>query len=461
MNRTDGSRRVVVIGGGLAGLQAAIACADDGAAVTLLEARPRLGGATWSTQHRGLQVDNGQHVFMRCCTAYRAFLDRIGATDLTRLQPRLAVPVVVPGGPLGWIRRGAWPAPAHLVGSLLRFPGLPRAARLRTVRVASRLLALDPGDPALDDSSMAEWLLARGESRLAVDTLWDLLIRPTVNLPPAEASMALAVKVLRTGFLDRADAADLGVPLVPLGELHAGPASEVLRKAGAEVRLRAPVEAIELVKGRVAGVRLADGRIAAEAVIVATPHEAAAELLPDGSGVDRAALHRLGRSPIVNLHVHLDRSVLDRPFVATVGSELQWVFDRTAPSGAERGQVLAVSLSSADAYLGESSESLRARFLPELERLFPAVRGARVLDWFTTREPAATFRQRPGTAALRPRAATRIPGLAVAGAWTATGWPATMEGAVRSGHAAAAAVLGSLHAESAAPAPSGRTGRAA
>lgn len=436
--------RIAVVGGGLAGLAAGLACADAGARVALFEARPRLGGATWSATHRGLEIDNGQHVFMRCCEAYLAFLGRIGARDRVALQARLAVPVATPGRPLAWIRRSALPPPAHLALSLLAFHPLPFAARLRTARNVRRIGSLDPDDPALDAVSLGHWLRERGESDAAIDGLWDLLVRATLNLAARDASLALAVKVLRTGFLERNDAADLGWSSVPLGRLHGEPALAALCAAGAEVHLRAPVDALECPSGRLPALRVRGERIAFDAVILATTHEDAARLLPPAAGLPAQSLAALGRSPIVNLHVLLDRKVLGLPFLAGFDSPLQWIFDRTHAAGVDDGQYLVISLSGADTWVGRSSRELRETFVPALRALLPAARGAEVVDFFATCEPAATFRQAPGSGALRPPARTALAPLHVAGAWTATGWPATMEGAVRSGLAAARSALASL-----------------
>ena len=432
---------VAVVGGGLAGLAGALACADAGARVTLLEARPRLGGATWSAPHQGLEVDNGQHVFLRCCTAYRAFLDRIGAAHLVKLQRRLAIPVVAPGGRTAWLRRSRLPAPLHLAPSLARFTHLSWTERLRVAAAARQLAKLDLADRALDQRSLGAWLERAGQSPRAIANFWDLVIRPTLNAPAEDASLALSAFVFQTGLLKQADAADIGWARVPLARVHAEPALRTLTELGAQVATRARVRSIELEAGSVAGVRLDGGRIDADAVILATPHAVAAELLPAESGVDTRALAALPSSPIVNLHMIWDRPVFRHEFAATVGSPLQWIFDRTRAAGLAGGQYLAISLSAAEEYLGVPAEALRRRFEPELRRLFPAAREAQLAKLFVTSEPAATFRQAPGTGSLRAATQTRVAGLYLAGAWTDTGWPATMEGAVRSGLAAAHALL--------------------
>ncbi len=432
---------VIVVGGGLAGLSAAVACIDAGARVTLLEARPRLGGATWSTRREGLEVDNGQHVFLRCCEAYRGFLARLGVEDRVHLQPRLEVPVLAPGGRRAWLRRHPLPSPAHLAPSLLRYRHLGFVERLRAAGAVRRLAACDPSDPAVDARSLGAWIDEQPGDAQQLERFLDLLIRPTLNVPARAASLALSSFIFGKGLLERAGNADIGWATVPLSRLHAEPAEALLRDAGARVCVRSPVDALECARNARLALRTRGERLEADALILATPHEEAAELLPDAAGVDRAGLQRLGRAPIVNLHVIYDRAVMAQPFVAGVDTPLEWIFDRTASSGLARGQYLAISLSAADRFVGRSREELRRVFLPALEALFPAARGAVVERFFVSSEPAATFRQVPGTLALRPGARTAVPGLFLAGAWTDTGWPATMEGAVRSGLAAARQAL--------------------
>ncbi len=431
-------RRVVVVGGGLAGLAAGVEAADRGAAVTLLERRPRLGGATWSFEHRGISFDNGQHVFMRCCSAYRRFLERIGSASNVRLQSRLEVPVLRPGGPIGAIRRTAGPAPVHLLVSLLTYPHLGGRRRLKVIRTAMALRRLDPDDPELDRLTFGDWLAARGTDAATVEALWDLIVLPTVNVRAAEASLKLAAMVFRTGLLSRADAGDIGWATVPLSVLHGDAARRTLEGAGADVTMGAAVRGVRPGPGGRPVVET-DGRlIEADAVVVAVPHDAAGSLLPAGTVAGQERLEDLGISPIVNVHLVYDRPVMELPVAAALGSDVEFVFDHTEASGLDDGrQCLTISLSAARSYIGRRSPDLVQHFEGEMARLLPAAGGARVTERIVTRERAATFLGAPGTHELRPGPRTALAGVFLAGAWCDTGWPATMEGAVRSGVEAA------------------------
>jgi squalene-associated FAD-dependent desaturase len=451
--RSSLGRRVLVVGGGLAGIVAALDCAAAGAQVTLVEVRRRLGGAAYSFERDGLAMDNGQHVFLRCCVAYRALLERIGGAHLTSVQSRLEIPVCKPGSQPTVLRRGALPAPLHLAGALARYPHLTLTERAGAARAALGLMRLREGDPALESQTFGEWLARHGQGPRAVAALWDLIALPTLNLPAAQASLALSAFVFRTGLLSGADAGDIGFHQGTLGETIGAPAERTLRDAGVEVRLGWRAERLASSAGGLEvygrGARGDDGEtieaLSAEAVVVAVPHARAATLLEPLLGETARAWRGLGSSPIVNLHVVYDRPVCDVPFAAGVGTPVQYVFDRTEAAGAPAGcQYLAVSLSGAEREMGMSVDLLRERYLPALHELFPRAREAKVESFLATREHAATFRAAPGVAALRPGPATAVPGLVLAGAWTATGWPATLEGAVLSGHAAAGAALRAL-----------------
>jgi squalene-associated FAD-dependent desaturase len=435
--------QVVVVGGGLAGCAAALACADAGVRTTLLEARARLGGATYSFQRDGLWLDNGQHVHLRCCTAYRDFIRRIGAADMVTMQARLDIPVIHPDRGLSRLRRTDLPAPLHLAASLATYRHLTLWERLSLGRAALALRRLDLEDTTLDQQTFGAWLRDRRQSDAAIEALWDLIVRPTINLPAAQASLWLAASVFQVGLLGDAAAADVGYTLTPLGRAHGEQVARALAAAGVEVRLSNAASAIQVEAGGGPSARVDATRVEAEALILAVPHLQASELLPASAHPNARRFAELGSVPIVNLHVVYDRTVMDEPFVAAIGTPVQWVFDRTASSGLAEGQCLAVSLSGAEEFAHTPTEELQARFVPELARVFPRAAQARVQAFYVTREHQATFRQAPGSHALRPGPATNLRGLYLAGAWTATGWPATMEGAVRSGlHAARAALIG-------------------
>jgi squalene-associated FAD-dependent desaturase len=441
------SERVTVIGGGLAGIAAALELADAGAAVTLLEVRPRLGGAAYSFQRDGLWLDNGQHVFLRCCNEYRQLLHRLGSAADTTLQDRLTIPVLMPGGRTAWLRRSGLPAPLHLASALARYQPLRARERVAAAIAARDLAKVDPASVRADRQSFGDWLRQRHQSPAAIEGLWELISRPTLNLRADETSLAGAAFVFRTGLLETVEAGDIGYARVPLQRIHGDAALEALRRAGVEVRLGFRAERLEPVA--VGGLHiLGQGeRLWNSAIVLAVPHDRAAGLLPAGALRDPGALERLGSSPIVNLHLVLDRPVLGHEFAAAVSSPVQFVFDRTSSCGLERGQCLAVSLSAADAEIDTGGPELEAALRAALTELLPAARSATVERFVVTRERFATFRAAPGTWGSRPGPKTGIEGLALAGAWTDTGWPATMEGAVRSGRAAARVVLPALGRE--------------
>src|SRR6202167_753748 len=369
------TNRVVVIGGGLAGITAAIALAESGAQVTLLEARPRLGGASCSFTRDGLTVDTGQHIYLGCCAAYRGLLGKLGMTASAPLQPRFDVTVLAPGR-RARLRRTALPGPLHMLPALARYPFLSLAERAVVSRPALAMRRLDPADPEVDAQRFGDWLAAHGQSTRARRALWDLFSVSSLNIAGDDANLALAGTVVKTGLLGRSNAADIGVPALPLGELHGDAAATHLAKLGGQVHLSAKVSAIEVNDpaaepgsspharftvhlarpmdpadaspadpGRHVGADSAGADSAepgypgtqfpADAVVLAVPHEAAARLVPPttlpAGAVD--SWSALGASPIVNVHVIYDRPVTDLPFAAAIDSPVQWVFDRTAISG--------------------------------------------------------------------------------------------------------------------------------
>ncbi len=406
--------RVAVVGGGLAGLAAALELVERGHAVTLLEARPTLGGAVQTLPEREGDPppppDNGQHIALGCFEEYLRFLDRIGEGRSYRRQ-RLSLPVIGEDAGVGAISRSPL--------SILRYRHLPARERLAVVRV---LLALRRA--GADDGETFGALLRRlGASDLQIDRFWDVFVRPALNLRADEASAAMGVFTVRTALLGKAAAADVILPAMPLGAMHGEAAGRALEAAGATVCRGRRVESLD--------------EIDADAIVVAVPAAESARLLAEPEPA-------LEPSPIVSVHLLFDRPLLRSPLAALLGSPAHWVFDRGALTGhpPEQGQYLTVVASGVPELL-----EIRGKALVELmaDELTGRLGRAELLWSRVSREPNATVALRPGTQKERRGPVTDRPNVVRAGAWTDTGWPATMEGAVRSG-LAAARTIGAMQA---------------
>jgi squalene-associated FAD-dependent desaturase len=439
--------RVVVAGGGLAGITTSLRAAQGGAQVTLVERRGYLGGRAYSftDAQTGEVVDNGQHVFLGCCTAYAGLLAELGTLAGTWRQRRLRVEVRRPGGPTGVLSALPLPAPAHLALSLLTYPHLSWREKARAVRALLVIRAeRDRERPALAGRSFGDWLRAHGQSENAIAHLWELIVLPSLNDGCDAVSASMGFMVFQESLLWNAHGADIGYARAGLSAVMGEPAAALLRERGVTLALGRSAEGLAVDGPRVCGLRLAGGEVLeADAVVLAVPAHALGPLLPPALAEDGffAPAAALTHAPIVNLHVWYDRPVADFDFAAFVDSPVQWVFNRTRIVGLPGpGQVLTVSLSGAHGWWPLPKEALRERLLEALGEALPAARDARVERTVVVKEQRATFASPPGAPARLPQR-TRVPGLYLAGDWTDTGWPSTMEGAVRSGERAAAAVL--------------------
>jgi squalene-associated FAD-dependent desaturase len=431
--------RVCVIGAGLAGLAAACELADAGVQVTLLERRPCAGGKTYSFTDRetGERIDNGQHILMRCTTAHAAFLRKLGTAHLVRWQKRLRVPVLDAEGRRSDLAAAALPAPLHLGPSFARYAHLRAADKLRVARAIAAMRT----DAGSNGESFGHWLRRHGQSAGAVDGFWELIVVPALNCHCDDVSAAQALFVFREGFLKSAESAAIGVPSVGLSELQVEPAVRYVEARGGELRTSAAVRELSVRSGLVAEAVLEAGqRAEADAWICALPPRHAAEVLPEEwrRATPFGDLASMRTSPIVNLHLWFDGPIIDGGFVAFTGCDLQWLFQPRADDGH-----VVLSLSAADRYMPLDKGELVELLLPQLRRALPGAGSRRLLRATAIKEPDATFVPSPGL--RRPGPGTPIENLLLAGAYTDTGWPATMESAVRSGQAAARALVMRRH----------------
>ena len=389
--------KAAVVGGGLAGLSAALELVDAGHDITLYEARPTLGGAVQTLPERegdpSPPPDNGQHIALGCFTEYLAFLDRIGEGASYSRRP-LALPVVAENGRRAEIRPS--------LAALLSYGHLSVRDRMRVPLVIARCRTAR----ARAGETFGELLLRLGAGDAAVERFWDVFMRPALNLPTDEVDAEAGLFTVRTALLGSRASSDLILPAKPLGWMHGDAAGRALERAGATIET---------------GVRIDDpDDLDADAVVLATPAT------------------ELERSPIVSVHQLFDRVLLTTPLAALLGSDAHWVFDRGALTGhqPEHGQYLTVVSSGVPELMEMRGRELVDRMAAQVtDRL-----GAAELMWSRlSREPQATIALRPGV--TRPAPGLIRPGIARAGAWTGTGWPATMESAVRSGRAAARALL--------------------
>jgi len=428
-------KRIVVIGGGAAGIAAACRLAEQGVKVLLLERAPRLGGRAASfTHHRAdEEIDYGQHVLMRCCTHTIDLLAHLGMSEAVSFQSRLRVPIVC-GTKRTTLTSTPLPGPLHLVPGLLGYHLLALKERLGLARAGLALLTQDPPE----NLPFSEWLQDNGQGPRAIRRLWNPICVATLNARTDTVSVAAAAKVFKDGFFTP-HGADLGLFSVPLSRVFSA-AGPYLHARGGEVRLKARAEKILIENGRATGVLLASGeQVESSGIIAAVPPPDLLSLLPQevakSSPFDMTSQIRW--SPIVNLHLWYDRPVMDEPFLIAVDSPVQAIFNISQIQESDGHTHIVLSQSAAQDLINLPNEEIRARLLAALEELLPAVRTAQLLDSLVIRHPGATFLPFPGSASLRPRAQTPIAGLLLAGDYTATGWPSTLEGAVRSGQIAA------------------------
>jgi squalene-associated FAD-dependent desaturase len=458
---------VVIVGGGLAGLAVASCLVNRGLRLTLLESRPRLGGRASSFQDPATceLVDNCQHVSMACCTNLADFCKRVGIATLLRRERELLF--LGGDGIISRFRAGPFPAPFHLAGSFLK-------ARFLSVRdkvqLAYGLAWLACGRDERTGESVESWLVRHGQDRRVIKLFWETVLVSALNERIDQMDVAYARKVFLDGFLRNRDGFQLEIPVVPLGELYGKRLESWLEKQGVTVRLKTGIREIECDQdGSACGVALRTGKsLDADLIVLAVPFDKVTRLVPEALRKKipaLAGLDSLRASPIVGVHLWFDKLVCPYDHVVTPGRLIQWVFNHTAIQGrgvpasnlrpdaastehesslADAGQYLQLVISASHDLLALDKVAIRDAVLAELAEIWPVVRTASLLRSWVVVEHGATFSVRPGVDALRPSQRTAADGLFLAGDWTSTSWPATMEGAVRSGYLAAQEILKSL-----------------
>jgi len=433
---------VLIIGGGFAGLAAGVALTEAGKRVCLLEQKPHLGGRARSFRDptTGSVVDNGQHLFMGCYHSTIHFLTTLGTLDRLHFQPRLAVPFLDRDGRLSRLDCPDWAAPWHLLLGVLRSGSFSFGQKVEVLRLGKDLRNAGRKSAPAADESVTTWLGRRGQSEGLQHNFWDLLCIAAMNEDPRIASAQLFERVLRLALFSSPADSRLGIARVGLSDCYTAAAAAYIKARGGCVQTGRGVKQLLIAEGVCRGVDLGSGeKIEGVPVIAAVPwHQLAAVLPGDLLRTEPffAAALALRPAPIISINLWFDAPITDLEFVGLRGTTIQWLFDKSRILSADDHYVSLV-LSGAHEHVSRSKEELLAIALRELGEMLPAVRKVKLLHALVIKERYATFSPSPEAEPLRPPARTPIRGLFLAGDWTATGLPATIEGAVQSGYTAA------------------------
>jgi len=439
------SPHVIVIGGGLSGLSASIALADFGFRVSLLEKTPRLGGrATSYVLPTGEQIDNCQHVTLRCCANLADFYSRTGVADKIRYYDQLVF--ADSKGQRAFIKPSKLPAPFHLLPSFATFRLLKWKDKQAVAHAMLRIVG-SGGRPELSGAiTMLDWLKQQKQTQAAIDRFWRTVLVSALNEDLEYIDASYGIAVFWKAFLSNPGGFRVGIPAVPLADLYRSTSERIERKQG-HVRTRCGVAEIQVCGNKVSSVQVEDGsEMNADYYVAALTFDRLLKTLPDGIRTQEpfANFQNLFVSPITSVHLWFDRIVMQEPFLTSVDQTIQWVFNKTKLYGdgpPKSAQYLQIVISASRGLRDRSQQEIIELCKDELARLFPATREARLIRSVVICENAATFSPQPGCDRWRPDQCTPISNLFLAGDWTQTGWPATMESAVRSGYRAAEAIL--------------------
>jgi len=441
-----GETKVLIIGGGLAGLAAAVALAERRVPALVLESRPRLGGraSSFLDPTTDAWVDNCQHVVMGCCTNFFHLMRTVGLESCFRREKVLYF--LGSSGKPDRFAASNLPCPLHLAGA---FGGLSYLTWRDKLAIANGLRALAKADdPYLEEMSFAAWLAEQHQPPKAVEGFWHVVLVSALSETLDRIAVPPARKVFVDGFLRHRDGWQVSIPTVPLEELYGSRLIAWLAERGVQVRLQAGVEQLVMDNGRINSARLRDGtQIAADEFVLAVPWHRVAGLLPGELAAHPTVqkLAQLESAPITSIHLWFDRPITNLPHAVLINRLSQWMFNRTAlaqsPPSAMAGHYYQIVISASRDLAGRSQDDIRAAVVDELAAIWPVTRDAKLLHQRLVTEHRAVFSVRPGSDALRPSQQSPVANLQFAGDWTQTGWPATMEGAVRSGYLAVENVL--------------------
>lgn len=435
-------RKVGIVGGGLAGLAAGCALADAGWQVSLFERRPYVGGRASSYEHPGTGevVDNCQHVLLGCCTNLVHFYEQIGVSDKIQWFDELTF--IEPGGRASRITPTFLPAPFHSMPSFFAASSLGLADKFAIARGLSSMMRMSN---AADDPSenFLQWLRRHKQTERAIQRFWKVVLVSALNEDLDRISVRYATQVFRESFMKSAGAGKMGVPRVPLSELY-NSAADYIRRHGGEVLLRCPVSATS-VEADGAKVVTSGGERKFDAVVLAVPFQVAASLLPSDAAAAplKENLGKLESSPITGIHLWFDREITPLPHAVLLDRTIQWMFQKSKfhdRVDQAMGSYIELVVSASRLLVEKSRQEILDLAQGELAEFFPQAIEARVLKAAVIKEVFATYSVLPGVDRYRPSVKTQWPRLFLAGDWTASGWPATMEGAVRSGYLAAEAL---------------------
>jgi zeta-carotene desaturase len=444
------TRSVAIIGGGVAGMSAACALAEAGLRVHLVERRGYLGGRASSYLHPGVNevIDNCQHVLFGCCTNLIAFYRRIGVFD--QIDWTSDMTMIEPGGRRSVLRPSMLPAPLHGIPKLLNAHAFTFADKLSLARAFNALLRPVPADST---ETLSAWLVRHKQTSGAVERFWRLVIASALNADLDAIAVPYAAKVIRELFMNSAEAGRMGMSSVPLSQLYAG-AEALLKSNAAELHLNSNIESAEWDEETLEWtIATRSGAILTDYLILALPFEATSKLIPrlpptEGADALAAQIEHHEHWPISSVHLWFDREITDLPHAVLLDREIHWMYNkgRLQPWRNVTGSYLELVQSASREFAARPREQAIEQAVGELAEFFPAVRTAKLEKAALVKEVRATFGVPPGIDAYRPTAIeSPWPNLFLAGDWTATGWPSTMESAARSGHLAAEAVCAAVN----------------